>query len=218
MPTPGATTGNYFAANVQQMKVHGVIFEDLGKAIADRKFIYNRATFYSDVALVLRKLLELRQKPFITHHWAWEWWIDELEGRAKELGKDLGFSMHLPPPWAGNAAGWQLMFSRLDLLWRYLPTIYRQEADDSQSSRFFGDITPGEAVKITKMFAIWLEDFCYDVGDVEGLPFMKTTWPWLEAVVSELTEIHKQLGEGSTAGGPGSSGGPIPPISWPEMT
>ena len=209
----GASRGRYFLGAERQMEFHLAAFGVLGEAIAERKYVYHRGAFYADVALMINLLLEHNLPPFNASGYNWEWWANELEARAEDLGMDAQYAMNLPAPFTNSAEDWQKMFSRLDLLWRYLPGIYEQEERDSQVSQM-GPITAAECVKITARFAGWLEKWCYTIG-VPGRPFAKVTWPWLDQVQKELNELYKSLGEDSVAGGWGPGGGPIPPISWP---
>lgn len=215
MPEEGIVSErmNYYRAIEEQMKVHAIIFGAVGKAMSDRKWIYHRGAFYADVAMVIRLLLEYKVPPFTDSAYNWEWWADELEKRAGALGLDAQYAMPLPAPMKISADDWQKMFSRMDLLWRYLPGIYQQEARDSQITPM-GPITPAECAKITHRFAGWLEKWCYTIG-TPGFPFRKVVWPWLEQVQLELKKVYTELGEDHVAGGWGPGGGNIPPISWP---
>ena len=206
----------YFLGWSNMLEAMKGILDLVGLSISTRRYVYHRGAFYADCAIVIDALLEVNWAPFIHSEYNWRWWSEELKKRAEDLGMDASYAMHLPAPWNENSDNAQEMYSRLDLLWRYMPSIYAQEAKDNQTSPM-GQITAAECVKITQRFANWLERYGYNLEpNFPGSNVMKkVTWPWLEAVQDELREVYREMGEDDVAGGWGPGGGPMPPISWP---
>jgi hypothetical protein len=214
-PPPEPPLDNYFLGWKQNFGFHYKLMGEIGQAIADRRYIYSRSAFYADAALAIKLLLELRVAAFVNSQLSWEWWIKELRERAEALGSDPGYAMYLPERMGGSPEDWQEMFSRLDLCWRYMPGVIEAEELDSQTVPL-GKITPAECAKITHRFAQFIEKFCYDIKvQPPSTLTRRVTWPWLVAVQDELRAVYKELGETDSYFGPGASGGPIPPISWP---
>jgi hypothetical protein len=204
----------YFATSKHLTETVAAVYEMLGAAIQARGYIYNRATFYTDLALVIRFIVESDLLPFAWSSTNWQRWADWCEDHAAELGADPAFTMQLPPPRSVDPyLEYPQITNQVDHVVTFMLGVYKQEEDDL-SSDSGGEVTLAECVKLTARFARYiLPDYCYDI--VKPHP-QHVTWKWARAVAEELGKLYRALGEENVAGGWGPGGGEIPPVSWPQ--
>jgi hypothetical protein len=201
---------SYFEAKTRVLDAAGQLYKLVGDAITERGGRYNRATFYADAAAVIRALLEMQASPFIESEENWAWWADQCEQRAAALGDDTQFTMQLPDPMlVGDYKTYERTTNALDKMVSLMLSVTKTEEEDADINDF-GNLTPGECAKLTHRFAL------YWLGKRGGnqLGYV-VDWPWLPAVITELGNVYRSLGEPNRAGSAGTPGGPIPPISWP---